>query len=257
MFFDFTIPYEPVFFGFKTNVHLVLEYLAFFVGFRYYVILRKNTKDDISTNNRLSIIIGAIFGALIFSRIFAFLENPTVHYAQGWISILNNKTIMGGLFGGLLGVEFVKKIIGEKQSSGNLFTLPIILGVIIGRIGCFLSGINEFTYGKVTDAFSGMDLGDGLHRHPIALYEVIFLIVLFVIIKNLLERKEPDFNGSYFKLFMITYFSFRFLMEFLKPNIFLILGLSSIQYLCLLCLLYYSKFIKNSITYAYKRLHVL
>ena len=55
---------------------------------------------------------------------------------------------MGGLFGGLLGVELAKKIIGEKQSSGDLFVFPIILGIFIGRIGCFLSGINEFTYGK-------------------------------------------------------------------------------------------------------------
>ena len=57
---------------------------------------------------------------------------------------------MGGLFGGLLGVELVKKMIGEKQSSGDLFTLPIILGIIIGRLGCFLTGIKEFTFGKET-----------------------------------------------------------------------------------------------------------
>lgn len=238
-------------------MHLVLEYLAFFVAFRYYVVLRRKSADSISSNNRLSIIIGAIFGALFLSRLVAFFENPVVHYDQGWISLLNNKTIMGGLFGGLLGVELAKNIIGEKQSSGDLFTLPIILGIIIGRIGCFLAGIKEFTYGIETNSFLGMDLGDGLQRHPIALYEIAFLILLFILIKNLQKKSRQFESGVYFKIFMVAYFSFRFFIEFLKPNDFLIFGLSSIQYLCLICLLYYQKTIRKGIKYAGKKLHLL
>jgi prolipoprotein diacylglyceryltransferase len=250
-----TIPFEPVVFGLKINLHLILEYLAFFVAFRYYVFLRKRSTDAISSNNRLSIIIGAVFGALLFSRLIAFFENPPLHYQQGWLALLNNKTIMGGLFGGLLGVELAKKVIGEKQSSGDLFTLPIIFGILIGRIGCFLAGIKEFTFGKETSFFLGMDLGDGLSRHPIALYEVAFLILLFILIKQI--RASNLENGMLFKLFMISYFSFRFLMEFLKPNTFLFLGLSSIQYLCLICLVYYSKILKRGLIYAGKKLHLL
>tara|TARA_R110002051_G_scaffold50311_5_gene97469 strand:- start:2103 stop:2876 length:774 start_codon:yes stop_codon:yes gene_type:complete len=251
------LPYEPILFGTKVNAHIVLEYLAFFVGFQYYLYLRKRTTDTISTNNRLSIIIGAVFGALFFSRLIAFLENPPLHYSQGIISFLNNKTIMGGLFGGLLGVELVKKVIGEKQSSGDLFTLPIILGIAIGRLGCFLAGTKEFTYGKKTTFYFGMDLGDGLSRHPIALYEIIFLIGLFFLITQLQKSKQPLENGSYFKFFMISYFSFRFMMEFLKPNTYFLFGLSSIQYLCLLCLLYYYKSVGEAIKYAYKKLYLL
>lgn len=254
---EINLPYEPVWFGLNINIHLVLEYLAFFVGFRYYVLLRKRVIDAISQTNRLSILIGAIFGALLFSRVFAFLENPIESYNQGWISILNSKTIMGGLFGGLIGVELMKKGIGEKQSSGNLFTLPIILGIIIGRIGCFFKGVDEFTYGKVTTSFLGLDLGDGLLRHPIALYEIAFLLILFVGIKKAMKKSGTESSGAFFKFFMISYFSFRFLIEFLKPNTFLNLGLSSIQYLCLLCLLYYTSSIKTGLKYAYKRLHLL
>lgn len=254
---SFTIPFEPLIFGIKINIHLVLEYLAFFIAFRYYVFLRKKSTDTISSNNRLSIIIGAIFGALFFSRLIAFFENPALHYEQGWLAILNNKTIMGGLFGGLLGVELAKKIISEKQSSGDLFTLPIILGIIMGRIGCFLAGIKEFTYGIETSSFLGMNLGDGLLRHPIALYEIVFLIFLFLGIKKLRKQSNRYKKGSYFKLFMVSYFSFRFGIEFLKPNTFLIIGMSSIQYLCLICLLYYHKFIQKVIIYARKKLHVL
>ena len=251
------LPFEPVLFGVKLNVHLILEYFAFFIGFRYYVILRRKSTDNISSNNRLSILIGAVFGALLLSRLVAFLENPELHYQQGWLFILNNKTIMGGLFGGLLGVELSKKIIGEQQSSGDLFTLPIILGIIIGRIGCFLAGVKEFTYGTKTSFFLGMDLGDGLRRHPIALYEVVFLIILFVYLLRLYRNRQQFKSGLLFKIFMIAYFAFRFFIEFIKPNSFLILGLSSIQYLCLICLLYYSKTIKEGFQYAGKKLHLL
>ena len=230
------IPFEPIIFGFKINIHLILEYLAFFIAFRYYIYLRKQQADVISNNNRLSIILGAAIGALIGSRLIGFLENPTLNFTL--IELFNTKTIMGGLFGGLLGVELAKQIIKEPNSSGDLFTFPIIIGIIIGRIGCFLSGINEFTYGKVTSLITGMNLGDNLQRHPISLYEIVFLIILFIFLIQI-QKSEILKNGELFKWFMICYFLFRFIIEFIKPNTFYILGLSTIQYLCLICLLYY------------------
>ena len=238
------IPFEPIIAGYKINVHLILEYLAFFIAFRYYLFLRKRTTDTIQTTNRLSIILGASLGGFLGSRIIAILENPLINFDSSvLITLLNSKTIMGGLFGGLLGVELAKKIINEKQSSGDLFVFPIILGIFIGRIGCFLSGINEFTYGKVTTFFMGMDLGDGLKRHPIALYELLFLVVLFLFLWKL--KRTNLIQGMLFQYFMICYFTFRFFIEFLKPNLFFTLGLSSIQILCVICLLYYSKTIVN------------
>lgn len=233
------IPFEPLVFGYSINIHLVLEYLAFFLAFRYYVFLRRKSSDIISSNNRLSIILGAALGALIGSRLVGFLENPLIEFSQqNIIELLNTKTIMGGLFGGLLGVEFAKKRIGETQSSGDLFVFPIISGIFIGRVGCFLSGVNEFTYGNETASVFGMDLGDGLLRHPTSLYELVFLVLLFFGLQRI-KNKSKLKNGDLFKWFMILYFGFRFFIEFLKPNVFYVFGLSTIQILCLICLLYY------------------
>lgn len=244
-----SIPFEPFLFGYKINIHLILEYLAFFVAFRYYVVLRKKSDDAITTNNRLSIILGAALGALIGSRLVGFLENPLIELStHNLIQLLNTKTIMGGLFGGLIGVELMKKRIGEKQSSGDLFVLPIIVGVFIGRIGCFLLGVNEFTYGTATDFIFGMNLGDDIIRHPIALYELVLLAILFVSFKKIQATKNVE-NGIFFKWFMIIYFTFRFFIEFLKPNVFYVVRLSSIQILCIICLLYYRKTILNIFSY--------
>ena len=244
------IPFQPELFGITINIHLILEYLAFFIAFRYYVVLRRKSKDHITSGNRLSIILGAALGALIGSRFIGFLENPLIDISQGnLIQLLNTKTIMGGLFGGLLGVEAAKKIIGEKTSSGDLFVFPIVLGIFIGRIGCFLSGINEFTYGNETTSIFGMDLGDGLLRHPTSLYELVFLVLLFFGLKQL-QKNSYLKNGDLFKIFMLLYFGFRFFIEFLKPNIFYLFGLSTIQLLCVICYIYYSKFIYQKLKHA-------
>ncbi len=239
------IPFQPELFGISINVHLLLEYLAFFIAFRYYVVLRKASNDHITSGNRLSIILGAALGALIGSRLIGFLENPLVEISSANIvQLLNTKTIMGGLFGGLLGVEIAKKTIGETKSSGDLFVFPIILGIFIGRIGCFLSGVNEFTYGKETTSMFGMDLGDGLLRHPTSLYELVFLVLLFFGLKQIQKNLDLK-HGDLFKIFMLLYFGFRFFIEFLKPNVFYLFGLSTIQYLCVICWLYYNKTIIN------------
>lgn len=215
--------------------------------------LRKRNTDVITSNNRLSIILGAALGALVGSRLVGFLENPLIEFTlKNAITLLNTKTIMGGLFGGLLGVELAKKIINESQSSGDLFVFPIILGIFIGRVGCFLSGINEFTYGKVTTSAFGMDLGDGLLRHPTSLYELFFLIFLFIALKTVNNRLQLK-NGDLFKIFMLSYFGFRFCIEFLKPNVFYTIGLSSIQILCVICWLYYSKFIASLLLSKHQR----
>ena len=168
-----------------------------------------------------------------------------------------NKTVVGGFLGGLFGVEITKKMIGEKKSSGDLFVKPILLALIIGRIGCFSMGIYEETYGIQTTFPWGMNLGDGLSRHPVAIYEIIFLILLWYFI-IWIERKGELRTGASFKIFMITYLLFRFALDFIKPHYNLILDLSAIQLACAGGLIYYRReiwspkrlFLKYKSTYA-------
>jgi phosphatidylglycerol:prolipoprotein diacylglycerol transferase len=239
-----TIPFEPDIAGWQVNIHLILEYLAFFAAYRYYVHLRKGKADPISSSGRLSIILGAAIGAFLGSRIIGILENPVNIPATNLMALYNTKTIMGGLFGGLLGVETAKKIMAEKNSSGDLFTLPVIAGIFIGRIGCFLTGTREFTYGTTTSWFTGMDLGDGLARHPLALYEIVFLGTLFLILRKFFHQNSLP-QGLLFRIFMLSYFAFRFMIEFIKPNVFFLFGMSSIQWLCIICFVYYRRTLMN------------
>lgn len=225
---------------YKISAHLVFETLAFIIGFRYFLSLRKQQSDPVSESNRIWIIIGATFGALIFSRLVGALENPILFLTSEhpWLYLYANKTIVGGLLGGLIGVEMTKKLIGEKASSGDLFTYPLILAMMIGRVGCFFNGVYEATYGDITTFAAGMDLGDGMKRHPVAIYEIVFLAYLWWNLR-LVEKRVMLQNGYRFQLFMIAYLSFRFFLDFIKPGFHFPNSLTTIQNVCVFGLVYY------------------
>lgn len=227
-------------FSLQLLLHAVTETLSMFIGFRYFLYLRKKQGDRIESSNRVWAIIGAIFGALFGSRLLGMLENPPglLEANNTLLYIYQNKTIVGGLLGGLAGVELIKKAIGERHSTGDLFVYPLILAMIIGRIGCFSMGVYEETYGLPTSLPWGMNLGDGQLRHPVSLYEIIFLIILWQTLA-FISRRWPLVNGGRFKLFMIAYLLFRFLLDFIKPGYRFAFGLGSIQLACLAGLCYY------------------
>jgi len=234
------LPIQIELFGERFHLHYIFEVLAFFIGIRVYYYLKRNTVDPISDENRLWILLGAMAGALIGSRLVAILEDPSNLSHLSFSLIYESKTIVGGLLFGLFGVELIKKAIGVRIASGDLYVVPIIFALFIGRIGCFSMGIDEPVYGVETKFFMGMDLGDGLKRHPIILYEMIFLLSLLLVFY--LIRNKVLLNGDRFKLFMVLYFLFRFFIEFLKPYHPLFLDLSSIHWSALFIMVYYYKF---------------
>jgi prolipoprotein diacylglyceryltransferase len=228
--------------NFSVQAHLLFETLAFFIGYRYFVYLRKTKHDLIPENNRIWIIIAAAFGAFLFSRLIGSLEDPNqfAHSSSPLLYFYANKTIVGGLLGALLVVELTKIKLKEKSSSGDLFTYPLILAMMIGRVGCFTAGVSEPTYGIESSLPWAMDLGDGVMRHPVALYEIVFLALLWVSIVEV-EKNVELINGLRFKVFMICYLIFRLLIDFIKPAHFFSIGVTTIQLACLAGLAYYSK----------------
>lgn len=221
-------------------VHFICETLAYFVGYRYYVYLRKQGNDQISAEHRLLIFIGAAVGALVGSHLVGVFENPSLLSHFSLIYLLGNKTIVGGMLGGLIGVELTKKQIGVTVSSGDLMVFPLILAMIIGRAGCFLAGLEDGTYGIASNLPWAINFGDGIRRHPTNLYEIVFWITLWAAL-NICERKYRFADGAKFKIFLASYLVFRFLVEFIKPDYFFSFGLSVIQLVCIAGILYYYK----------------
>ena len=228
----------------RVHPHLVFEVLAFFIGFRYFLRLRKQQADPILAPDRVWIIVGATAGALLGSRLLGALENPTLFFQGGGeVGLLyyyQQKTIVGALLGGLICVELTKKWRGVRVSSGDLFTFPLILGILIGRIGCFLAGVEDGTHGLPSGVPWAMDLGDGVLRHPAPLYEILFLALLWLGL-YLTEQSYILADGVRFKLFMAGYLLFRLGVDTLKPGFRFDIGLTTIQVACILGLIYYYK----------------
>ena len=237
-------PFSINAFGQTILLHGIFEFLGIFIAFRYYLYLRKREGDNIEQTNRLLIISAAAVGAVLGSRILGSLEDLPAWLASRsfWLYFYGNKTLVGGLLGGLAGVELVKKILKERQNSGDLFTYPLLLGMIIGRIGCFSAGIYEETYGFPSKLPWAMNLGDGVNRHPVTLYEILFLILLRISLTRLKKHFVLQ-QGALFKIFLIAYVIFRFLLDFIKPGWRYFLGLGSIQLACIGALIWYSRYI--------------
>ncbi|XEC94904.1 prolipoprotein diacylglyceryl transferase family protein [Paenibacillus tarimensis] len=227
--------------------HVLFEALAYFMGFRVYVWTR--TKGKMPFLQGLQIIAGAAVGAAVGSKLLYLLEDLplTLSNYNDLNYLLGGKTIVGGLLGGLIGVELVKKWIGWRSSTGDDFVLPLIAGIAIGRIGCFLTGLEDKTHGTPTTWMTGVDFGDGIYRHPAQLYEIGWLLLLGTVLLLLRRRlRNPEGSGSrlpsgaLFQLFMCGYLLFRLLIDFMKPVPHPYFGLNNIQLACLAGLFYYA-----------------
>ena len=236
MSFPFYFPLGPL----RLHPHFVFEALAYFIGYRVYVKQRKRSGDHLSTRDRTWIVAAAICGAAIGSKLLYWLGDPalTVRRWNDVFYLMAGKTIVGGLIGGLIAVEAIKRRLGIVRRTGDLFAIPLCIGIAIGRVGCFLSGLSDDTYGIATGLPWGIDFGDGIRRHPVQLYEIVWLGVLAIGLAWL--ARKPHREGDLFKGFMLGYFGFRLAIDFLKPGI-AFGGLTSIQWACVMMLLYYCR----------------
>jgi phosphatidylglycerol---prolipoprotein diacylglyceryl transferase len=224
----------------SVHPHLVFEVLAYGVGFRVYVGLRKRAGDALDDVNRWWVIAAAAMGAVVGSRALYWFEDPRLTLAH-WSDpafLMGGKTIVGAMVGGLLAVELAKKWLGITRRTGDLFAVPICVGMAIGRIGCFLTGLDDHTSGIATTLPWGVNFGDGVSRHPMQLYEVVFALAVGAFLWWRMRR--PYREGDIFKMFMVAYFGFRLLCDFLKPDVRVFLAMTSIQWACVAMLCYYA-----------------
>src|SRR5690606_6651980 len=135
-------------------IHTLFEVAAYSLGFRLY--LRERRRRALpalaSREHAIAVGAGAIIGAALGSKVSYWLYDPAYAFAAfpDWRHLLEGKSIIGALLGGLCGVELAKRLDGVRGSTGDAFVLPLAAGMCIGRIGCFLAGLDDHTYGNPT-----------------------------------------------------------------------------------------------------------
>jgi prolipoprotein diacylglyceryltransferase len=219
--------------------HFVFESLAYLAAFRLYLWQRKSG-DFLDTATRWTIVVAAIAGAAVGSKALAWLEDParTLAHWSDLPYLLGGKTVVGAILGGTIAVEWTKQRLGVTRRTGDLFAIPLAVGIAIGRVGCFLAGLRDETYGVATSLPWGIDLGDGVKRHPVQLYEIVAMLLLAVGLRRVLPPRFEE--GDRFRALLLAYFGWRVAIDFLKPGV-RFAGLTVLQWCSLAALVWYAR----------------
>lgn len=239
---DFPVTFGPL------HVHVLTDLLAYAIGFQIF--RRARTGDTFTGNDRIILAAVTLVGALVGAKLLAWLIDPAATWAARtdpsiWIG---GKTIVGALLGGLVAVESFKVWRGIRGSTGDLYAMPLLVGIAIGRVGCQLSGREDRTYGSPTGLPWAIDLGDGVLRHPLPLYEILALALIATLMlrqTHLADGRVPD--GDRFRLFLYGYMVWRFLGGFLQP-LPTWAGLSAIQWASVLYLAVYARHVPRLVS---------
>lgn len=142
------------------------------------------------------------------------------------------RSILGALAGAIVAIEIYKRCKGIAGSTGLIFVASFPVSVMIGRIGCFLSGITDHTYGTATTLPWGHDFGDGTLRHPVQLYESAAMAMFLIYAAFVAHKRQPVFMQNGFYLMVAAYAGQRFGLEFLKPYAQVVGPLNLFQLVC-------------------------
>ena len=196
-----------------TPWHLIFETLAYVVAARIYWRAQAVGPQPVP-RDRFLLLAAAVFGAALGSKLLHALEHLPALVERHDVALwLGGKSVLGGFLGGTLGVEIAKRAINWRAATGDAWVTPIAAGLIIGRLGCQLSGLWDQTYGNPTTLPWGWNYGDGIPRHPAAAYEMLGVMLIWLGIRAR-WRERP---GARFAALLVCYCVLRLLVEFVKP----------------------------------------
>jgi phosphatidylglycerol:prolipoprotein diacylglycerol transferase len=181
------------------------------------------------------ILAGAI-GGLVGARVDFIIEN----YSSVKDDLLGNLfsgaglVWYGGAIGGAIGVVLWAR--WRRMLNAALLDLaavPLALGYAIGRIGCQLSGDGD--YGKAWDGPWAMAYPHGTKptdtpAHPTPIYETLAMGLIAYALWRLRDRYQ---TGILFALYLVLAGAERFLVEFIRRNDHVLLGLTQAQLISL------------------------
>ncbi|AKF09137.1 prolipoprotein diacylglyceryl transferase [Sandaracinus amylolyticus] len=172
---------------------------------------------------QLATLIGALIGAKVAAIIGDLrwpiepIESPVAIFATG-------RSITGGLLFGFLTAELLKPVFGHREPPNDRFAAVLPFSIAIGRVGCWFAGCCN---GLPTESALGLPDEHGVLRHPTALFELAFHLVLGVVFVVLLRRGV--LRGRLFAIHLLAYGVFRFGVEPLRDSREYLLSLSAYQ----------------------------
>ena len=195
------------------------------------IFLSRRTQHGLPLSNqeKTAVGLGAFCGAMIGAKLpFVLADWEGLLSGAAWFS--DGKTILCGLVGGYFGVEVAKWMMDIRVKTGDSFAVPVAASVGVGRLACYVGGC---CYGTPTDLPWGVVFPtvDSLPRHPTQLYEATFHLTAAAVLYGLQSRLR--LRGHLIKLYILAYLAYRFLTEFIRPEVRLWQGLTGYQWAAL------------------------
>jgi len=170
-------------------------------------------------------VFAALIGGLIGAKLWFVLENGGAFFSGTGL------VFYGGLIGGALAVMAWAKYRGELDLQFVDAVAPALAAAYaIGRVGCQLSGDGD--YGKNWDGPWAMAYPNGTVPttatvHPTPIYETLTMGLFAYVLWRLRDRWQP---GVLFGVYLVGVGVERFLVEFLRRNDPMALGLTQPQW---------------------------
>jgi prolipoprotein diacylglyceryltransferase len=206
------------------STYSLLFLCAYIVGgcLAYYEARRQHRATEAILRVALGALAGGMIGAKASMLIFLGWETFIKDLPYLWYS---GQAWTGAFFGGYLGVILVKRFNHIRYSTGDIFAPALPLAQAIGRLGNLLGGDPFGLPSNLPWAI----MQNGIRRQPSALYELLLDLLLFALIWRLRDRLPR--SGDLFKLYVIGYCTFRFLVDFTRADPHIWIGLTLVQIL--------------------------
>jgi len=224
-------PWDLPTFGLMLWVATVCGAIVLHMSFRRAHVIDKQGQAA----DALGIVALTVVAGIVGAKLWHVLDSPAEFRVDGWSVLWSTGGFawFGGLIAGILALIVQGKQIGLKALRMlDLASPAAAVGYAIGRIGCLTSGDGD--YGIPSKLPWAMGFPDGIDPtppgvkvHPTPIYELIagLLIAWWLWARGGKRRPTGEIVGEYLLLTGLA----RFLVEFIRRNPKVLLGLSNAQ----------------------------
>ena len=196
---------------------------------------RKNEPPDLAW----SIVAFGLVGGVLGARVNQALYHWPLFVAHPLEFLIHRSGLVwyGGLLGGVLTTIWpIRRAHVPYASALDTAALGLAIGLAIGRVGCHLSGDGDWgtptalPWGVAyTHGTAAWPYPPGVRVHPAALYETTALVGIFALLLYLRTRVAPA--GAVFAIYLLLAGAARFVIEMVRTNPAILLGLSEAQWI--------------------------
>lgn len=212
-------------FGFDIRWYGIL--IAIGISLATYLTMKQTKNSNIDQDSVLDIILVSVVMGVVGARIYYVLFSWDL-YKDNILEILDFRSgglaIHGGLIFGITTAYFMSRI--KKLKFIELIDIAIPNVALAQSIGRWGNYFNMEAHGGITNLPWGIEI-DGEKVHPTFLYESIWCLLLFFILRYMYKKRE--FNGQIFLMYAMLYSLERFFVEGLRTDSLMFLGMRQAQ----------------------------